>query len=285
MDPIEKLLHDFRRFRDRNPLYLICSLIYYLVAVWWFGWRWWAWVGFALVYMLSLGVVFSPLGEKLLRLFSHVRRLETAKEKNYLRPLFGEVYAAAKANNPELGAVDIYVIDSMTVNACAIGQHTIAVTKGAIHTFSEDELKAVLTHEVAHILNMDAIALIYTMIGNGIFTTLIVTVKLVYWLLGKLEFLRPAVSIAETLFDGLVFFFLFLMQIVLAVSDRKAERRADEYTIALGYGEDMIEALYLLEKISLSGDGGIIQKLLASHPRVTARIENLEIKLGVETAE
>jgi len=56
-------------------------------------------------------------------------------------------------------------------------------------------------------------------------------------------------------------------------------------TITLGYGEDMVEALYLLEKINLGGDKSIIEKLLARHPRVTARIENLEIKLGIQEAE
>jgi heat shock protein HtpX len=65
----------------------------------------------------------------------------------------------------------------MSVNACAMGKHTIAVTKGAMKTFSEEELKAILSHEVAHILNMDTMALIYTMIGNGIFTAIIVMVK------------------------------------------------------------------------------------------------------------
>jgi hypothetical protein len=41
-------------------------------------------------------------------MFNFVRRLETAKEKQYLRPLFQEVYSKAKANNPELGKVDPY---------------------------------------------------------------------------------------------------------------------------------------------------------------------------------
>ncbi|MDR1409636.1 MAG: M48 family metalloprotease [Oscillospiraceae bacterium] len=269
-------------FIGKNPAYMICSLIYYVVAVWWFGFQWWAWVFFALIYIISLGVAFSPLGESLLRLFNRVRRLETAREKQYLRPLFQEVYAKAKAKNPELGKIELHIIDSMSVNACAMGQHTIAVTKGAMKTFSEEELKAILSHEVAHILNMDTMALIYTMIGNGIFSVLISIIKMFYWLMSKIEALRPYVELADKIFNGVTFAFLFLMQIALAVSDRKAERRADEYAVTLGYGEDMVEALYLLEEISLQGGEGIIQKLLASHPRVTSRIENLEVRLGLQ---
>ena len=196
------------------------------------------------------------------------------------------VYVKAKLKNPELeDGIKIYIIDSMTVNACAIGKHTVAVTKGAMQTFSEDELKAVLAHEIAHILNMDTIAVIYTMIGNGIFTFCIVLLKLIWWLISRIRALESGVRFVERIFDGLVFIFLFLVQIVLSISDRKSERRADEYTITLGYGEDMVDALYLLEKISLSGEKSIIEKLLASHPRVTARIEALEVKLGIQTGE
>jgi len=76
--------------------------------------------------------------------------------------------------------------------------------------------------------------------------------------------------------------FLFPMQVALAMSSRKAERQADMYAIDLGYGEGLIEALYLLEKISLSREGPLIKRLLASHPRVTSWIEGLEVKLGIQ---
>lgn len=38
----------------------------------------------------------------------------------------------------------------------------------------------------------------------------------------------------------------------------------------------MIDALYLLERISLGDNSTIIQKMMASHPRITLRIKNLE---------
>ncbi|GHU59607.1 hypothetical protein AGMMS49975_27340 [Clostridia bacterium] len=210
--------------------------------------------------------------------------METAQEKDYLLPLFDEVLQNAKDKNPEFEDFDIEIcmIDIMTVNACAIGKHTVAVTKGAMQTFSEDEMKAVLAHEVAHIIHSDTVARIYTLVGNGIFTFCILLIKLFFWVLGRLRAIEPAMRSADKLFDGVAFVFLFLMQIALSVRDRKAERRADNYTITLGYGESMVSALYLLEKISLGGEGSLIEKLLASHPRVTSRIEALEMQLGVQ---
>lgn len=48
------------------------------------------------------------------------------------------------------------------------------------------------------------------------------------------------------------------------------------FSYALGYDDDMIEALYLLEKISLGDNSTVIQKMIASHPRITLRIKKLE---------
>jgi heat shock protein HtpX len=285
MKYISRAFHDFIRFADRNPEYLLCSLIYYLAAVWLFGWiSWMVRIILALVYIFSLMVAFSPLGEGLLRLFSYVRRLETAQEKDYLQPLFDEVLENAKAKNPEYDNyhIDLYIKDTMTVNAFAIGKHTIVITKGAMMTFSEGELRAVLAHEVAHILNMDTVAQIYVLVGNGIFSFVILPIKLLSWVIRKAFFPRSAESFADTILGVIIFIFTFLMQIPLAARSRKAEKRADNYTITLGYGEDMVKALYLLEKISLGGEGLLIEKLLASHPRVTSRIEILEIQLGIQ---
>ncbi|MCL2336203.1 MAG: M48 family metalloprotease [Firmicutes bacterium] len=279
---VKRIYHDFMRFVDRNPIYLACSVVYYLVMVWLFGWKGQGFFTFAIIYILSLFVAFSPLGEKLLRLFNHIRRLESAREKEYLRPLFQEVYKKAQRKNPELPEIDLYIIDSMIVNSCAIGKHTVAVTKGAMHTFSEAELKAVLAHEIAHILNMDTAALIYAMVGNGIFSAIILVFKMICWLISLLWNGRAKRGFIERMADRIVFVFMFLMTMAMAASDRKAEHRADVYTIKLGYGEDMVEALYLLEKINLSPDKTITEKLQASHPRITARLEYLEQRLGIQ---
>jgi hypothetical protein len=139
---ITKTYHDFMRFADKNPEYLFCSLVYYFVAVWWIGWGLWSVrIGLAVLYVLSLVIAFSPLGEKLLRLFSNVRRPETAVEKNLLLPLLDDVLAAARLADAEAyissnGSVsgvtldsdvkiDIYIKDIMTINAFAIGKHTV----------------------------------------------------------------------------------------------------------------------------------------------------------------
>ena len=146
-------------------------------------------------------------------------------------------------------------------------------------------MKAILSHEIAHILNFDTAATLYALIGNGIFMLFILSVKLILAALRSIGVLQRAAEIGEAIWGAIVAAFLFLMNIAMSVNSRKAERRADQYAITLGYGESMVAALYLLEKISLGGEGSVIQRLLASHPRVTARIERLEVALGVQVEE
>lgn len=68
----------------------------------------------------------------------------------------------------------------------------------------------------------------------------------------------------------------FGFQIILTANQRKNEFQADRFSYSIGYDTDMIETLYLLEKISLGDNSNIIQKMTASHPRITLRIKHLE---------
>lgn len=62
----------------------------------------------------------------------------------------------------------------------------------------------------------------------------------------------------------------------MAINSRTNEFRADRFAYDIGYDIEMIEALYLLERISLGDNSTIIQKMIASHPRITLRINKLE---------
>jgi heat shock protein HtpX len=167
------------RFADRNPEYLLCSIIYCATTAYLFGWLFWQIRVFIIVsYIIMLLIAFSPLAEKFMRMFYNVRRLETLEEQDLLLTIFNEVIEKAKENDIEVfgdtdfNSIELFIVDSMTVNAFALGKRTVAITKGAMATFSEDELKAVFSHEIAHILYADTMAQIYTKVGSGFFRLL-----------------------------------------------------------------------------------------------------------------
>ena len=172
----------------------------------------------------------------------------------------------------------------MTVNAMALGRRTIAVTKGAMHTFTEDELKAVVGHEIAHLIHGDTMATMYAVIGNGIFSVFVLLARFFLLLLdwiqsaftGKRSIFSALMLIIRLFFEFSIWILNFGLQVILSVNSRKNEFKADLFSYSIGYDTDMIEALYLLEKISLGDNSSIIQKMIASHPRITLRIKHLE---------
>lgn len=289
---IEKLIEDIKQsinfllaFWKNNPIYLVCSIFYYLISSLLLGGKFKSFLIVFIVYAISLIIALSPLGEKILRLLNRVRPLETNREKEYLQPLFDEVYDRVKEQYDNLMEIEVCVIDNMTVNAIALGRNTVAVTKGAMQTFTEEELKAVIAHELAHLVHGDTMAYIYAIIGNGIFSIFILLARLCLLffeylqsnLSGKHSIFSAFMFLFKLYFEFCIWFMSFGFQVILSVNSRKTEFRADKFSYLLGYDSDMIEALYLLEKISLGDNSSIIQKMTASHPRITLRIKKLEI--------
>lgn len=284
IDDIERSILFLFRFWKNNPIYLACSIFYYVISSLLLGGTAKSFLIVFMVYGVSLIIGFSRLGEKLLRLLNRVRPLETKRETEYLQPLFEEVYERAKEKYKKLRKIEICVIDNMTVNAMALGRNTIAVTKGTMQTFTEDELKAVIVHEIAHLVHGDTMASIYAIVGNGILSVFVLIARLFLLLLdwvqsaftGKHSIFSALMLLIRLYFEFCIWFLNFGLQVILAINSRKNEFKADLFSYSIGYDTDMIEALYLLEKISLGDNSSIIQKMIANHPRITLRIKHLE---------
>jgi len=277
-----------KEFFKHNPLYIGWFFIYFSLAWTMLGGSVLAFFITALLYGLSIFIAFSPFGEWLLKFLSNIRPLYTKKEREYLNPLFEEVYDQAKSQYSRLSRnIQICIIDSMTINACAIGSCTVAVTKGAIETLNEDELKGIIGHELAHIAHGDTKAILLTTIGNGLFSVFVLILKAVMLLfdvilngVGESGLMRITTLIIRFFFWIMLFAFSLFSEIILSINSRKNEYSADEYSHKLGYGDDLKEALYLLQKISLGDNSSIVQKLTKSHPHIAKRIGRLEGLLG-----
>lgn len=250
-----------------------------------------------ILYAVSIFVALV-FGEKILKVINGVRPIETKEEKEYLLPLFESVKTDALRVYPNLPKIELYIIDKMSVNACAIGKHTVAVTKGAIATFTEEELQGVILHEFAHIYYGNTTAEILNKIGNGFFTVYIICVNFFFQVLDLLfsdlddTDTRHLSGLFKTLFWFIrmsinlsVFLILFVGNVILSGNSRKNELRADRFAYDTGYGEDLKSALYLLQKISLGENSHLIEKLCRKHPRLSKRIAQLEDLLDKDTLQ
>jgi Zn-dependent protease with chaperone function len=75
-----------------------------------------------------------------------------------------------------------------------------------------------------------------------------------------------------------LFIIVQLIQILVMINQRKNEYQADDFACANGYGEDLLETLYILKDIDLGGNLSLLARLKCSHPHLGDRILRLEEK-------
>ena len=276
----------YMRLFKNNWIYILWFIIYFSFTISFLGGGGGGFAVALVLYAISISIALSPLGEVILRFFEKVRPLYTKQEKEFLNPVFQDVYNKVTAKYPKLKAVEMCVVDTIAINACAIGRKTVAVTKGAMETFSEEELKALIAHEFAHILNGDTIATLLTTIGNGIFTVFVLILQgallLIDYIEKKETNMWKWVRFLVTVF---ILYIMFISSVIISINSRKNEYIADEFVYNMGYGRDMVEALYLLEKISLGENRHVIARMSSSHPNIAKRIGLLEELIDKEANE
>ena len=283
----QKILH----FLKRHWIHILMSFVYfYLNCI--LLYRFWdAPIGFTIIiYTLSMAIALSPIGEWIFRKIKNVRDLYTYKEKEYLMPIFDEVFSEVEKEHPKVNQkIGIYIIDEMTINACAIGWRTIAVTQGAIDTLSREQLKGLIAHEFGHIIHGDTIINMIIYLGSGIFTILSLWLSVsMYWIrklsemFDRSKVISLFVNILMFIAGILMIFCTFILQTGLAINSRGHEFKADMFAHEIGFGSELISAFYILQKTALQGNDSIAKKLQATHPHIARRIGALEKAQGIE---
>lgn len=92
-------------------------------------------------------------------------------------------------------------------------------------------------------------------------------------------------SLFRFLFNLILFVFMFLGTVILSANSRNNEYQADEFAHQIGYGEELIESLYLLQKMSLGEEMALVERMTASHPLLAKRIGRLEMLQEQESDE
>jgi heat shock protein HtpX len=200
------------------------------------------------------------------------------------------------AEQAGIGMPEVGVFDSPVPNAFATGARRdhalVAVSTGLLRAMTEEEITAVLGHEITHVANGDMITL--TLI-SGIVNTFVILLSRV---IGSV--VDRALSRDGERGGGIGYFIsVFVAQMVLGFFanmivmwfSRRREFRADAGGGALAGNRAMIAALQRLRALQggplpqqlaafgISGDeGGGLQRLLMSHPPLEERIAALEAR-------
>ncbi len=215
------------------------------------------------------------------------------------RWLVNTVYA--QADKAGIGKPEVAIFESSAPNAFATGANKnnalVAVSTGLLNTMDQDEVEAVLGHEVSHVANGDMVTL--SLIQGVLNTFVIVFSQIISALVdrrqgggynhsgygyGRGMGYRFTYMITQTILG-------FLATIIVRWFSRWREYRADAGGARLAGRDKMIRALERLKQIqrpaqlpahmqALGVNGGLIgvaglKKLTMTHPPLEERIEAL----------
>ena len=206
--------------------------------------------------------------------------------------LLDTVAAQAQKAGVKMPEVAIYEGEP---NAFATGatknSSLVAVSTGLLQSMNQDEVEAVLAHEVAHIANGDMVTL--TLIQGVVNTFVIFLARIVGYFVDSMlrkndeESSGPGIGYMVTVIVCEIVFGI-LASIIVAWFSRQREFRADRGAATImGRAQPMVAALRRLGGISegelpknmsafgISGKGGALA-LFSSHPPIEERIAALQ---------
>ena len=194
---------------------------------------------------------------------------------------------ARLAQNAGIGMPQVAVFESDGPNAFATGANKdaalVAVSSGLLRTMTQDEVEAVLGHEISHVANGDMVTL--ALLQGVLNTFVMVFAQLLAAVIDRGEDRsRPGMGYYLGYYAAQAVLG-FLASIVVMWFSRFREYRADAGGAHLAGREKMIAALERLRRVAnpeslpnsmvALGIAGGLGHLLASHPPLEARIQRL----------
>jgi len=202
-----------------------------------------------------------------------------------------------QAGRAGIGMPEVAVFNSPDPNAFATGANRnnalVAVSTGLLQTMNEDEVEAVLGHEISHVANGDMVTL--TLVQGVVNTFVIFFARIVGFVVDRAlssssnEEYRPGIGFWVTSMVAEIVFGILASIIVLWFS-RQREFRADSGGAQLAGRQKMIDALRRLQQVAEPShlpsemqafgiNGGLgdgFKRLFMSHPPLAERIAALQ---------
>ena len=242
------------------------------------------------LYFVSLLIALSPVGEWILRLQTGCKKIKNDEQRNFIEPIFREVYDKARAQDPSISdSVKLYMNHDEAPNAFATGRKTICVTEGML-SMPVEQIKATLGHEFGHLAHKDTDLILVVAVGNLIVSAFILLFRLAIDLV-HLVFVFSSVfvggsegvfgAIISTVYHfaltavvvGLTWIWTKIGVLLVMKSSRANEYEADEFSFRLGYGNELCA---LLNSFSGTNANGLFANLVSSHPDKDDRIARLQ---------
>ena len=240
------------------------------------------------IYLITITIALTDIGESLVRSQLNLREVATSQDKAYLYPIFYEVYNSVCRVEPNISKnIKLYIVNDFSINALALGRNTIAVTMGAIQGLGEYELRGMIAHEFGHIAHGDTKSLLLARVGNGFFVVILkiieVTARACNWIFNLFRRFQGAwaiiwfIKIIVYLLNITVKMFNGISNVFLSMNSRSSEYLADSFSVRIGYGQNLINLLYIIAQSVPDNTDGIRGTITSSHSFTADRIARLEL--------
>jgi heat shock protein HtpX len=243
--------------------------------------------GFSLVFGFGGAFISLLMSKQIAKWSMRVQIIEqprTAGESWLLATVQRQAQAAG------IGMPEVGIFEAPEPNAFATGANRnkalVAVSTGLLNTMKQEEVEAVLGHEISHVANGDMITL--TLIQGVVNTFVIFAARAIGYVIDKAVFKNERGVGAGYYLTVFVLDILFgvLAMMIVAWFSRQREYRADAGGAHLAGRPKMIAALQRLagaygqsslpKQVAAFGINGGIKSLFATHPPIEQRIAALQ---------
>lgn len=268
----------FSDFIKQTILMLVVGGLLIWVALWmmnsagelWWLYLWAAWMGFAVFMMWAYPAFIAPL-------FNKFTPLEDEQLQQRVENLLSRCGFKSQG---------IFVMDgsrrSGHGNAYFTGMGSnkrIVFFDTLLNTLNEDQIEAVLAHELGHFSRKHVVKNMFVMAGLSL-----LGLALLGWASGESWFFEglgantESNAMALALFMLVIPVFLFFLHPLMTALSRKYEYEADDYAASVSNADDLIAALVALykENASTLTPDPLVSAVYDSHPPAALRIAHLQ---------
>lgn len=247
-----------------------------------------AWASFLLA-----GITFisgSKFGEWFFRLFFNMRK-PTMREEERINPLIDKIEKDYFSKFNEKLTIDYFIVDAAFLNGFAFGFSTIAIHRGALEELNDEELQALLAHEIGHIHFKDggynSIQFSLGAIGSSI---LKYPLKISGASMGAVGN-APKDNVGGSLIVSGLILILFAPITIAAIVALPlnwlsakfsnmglwhVEYRADQFAANMGYRDGLISFFEKMLPLDERNEHGFLSRYGFSHPPTAMRIDRVE---------
>jgi STE24 endopeptidase len=268
----------FSDFFKQTLLMLVVGGVLVWVALWmmgsagelWWLYLWAAWMAFALFMMWAYPAFIAPL-------FNKFTPLDDADLQQRVENLLSRCGFKSQG---------IFVMDgsrrSGHGNAYFTGlgsNKRIVFFDTLLNTLNEDQIEAVLAHELGHFRRKHVVKNMFVMAGLSLLgLALLGWASAESWFYQGLGVTTESNAMALALFMLVVPVLMFFLHPLMTAMSRKYEYEADDYAAAVSSADDLIAALVALykENASTLTPDPLVSAVYDSHPPAAMRIAHLQ---------